>query len=393
MIGIAGLDATSRIEVVMNALGLNQTQRDPARDEQNHNGKTSQRLGDRARNLAYKGGFAFSDYAYAVKTSSSGIAWREGREAIFGRPFRKIPFMLDSSGYRREISRTALGWSHEFENYLASIELTDPDGFAAWDYPNDRAKSLEYLARMESLFPGDQRLWPIFSIRWTWDDKAHLAFSRTPKWVGKNLTYLIPANRTQRQYAESSRELWVRQAIANAIVVANDPDFRMMADRFGKVMLGGMVAGPCPRLSRHVFLAAISRIRPDVKCWALGQAHYAAINGLAQLGMLGQVFCDGSWYLRDAAAERMAIVEKGLITMISLETRPGERLENGRRESFFTFSELMAANLRSLLSAYAGLIKWPNIEWPSDLPLSPLPLERAKELQAHYQAAQLELGL
>jgi hypothetical protein len=109
--------------------------------------------------------------------------------------------------------------------------------------------------------------------------------------------------------------------------------------------------------------------------------------------MLDQVFCDGSWYLRDAAAERMAIVEKGLITMISLETRPGERLENGRRESFFTFSELMAANLRSLLSAYAGLIKWPNIEWPSDLPLSPLPLERAKELQAHYQAAQLELGL
>ena len=394
MIGVAGLDEMQRIGKAIDGLGLNRSidGGNGTIEAEGING--SQRLGDRARSQAYKGGLFFADYGYAVKTTANGIAWREGREAVFGKSTRKIPFMLDSSGFRREISHTAPKWAYEFNNYLAAIELTNPDGFAAWDYPTDRARTIQFLSQLSAIFPDDPRVWPIFSIRWTWDDSAHQAFNQTPKWAGKNLAYLIPTNRTQRLYSEGSRELWVRQAIANAIIVANDPDFRMMVERFGQVMLGGMVAGPCPRMARHVFLSTICQIYPDVRIWGLGQANYATVNGLGQLGMLDRVWTDSSWWIRDAIAERIAFVEKGLITMISLESKSSEK-ERGasKRESFFSLSELMAANLRSLLAAYAGMIQWPQMDWPADLPLSPLPIDRAKELKRHYQAAQLELGL
>ena len=105
------------------------------------------------------------------------------------------------------VTGTAPKWVIDgFHHYLAGIELANPDGFAAWDYPFHKANSLDYLKRMMTIFPHDPRLWPIFSIRWTWDDKAHLNFSRLPAWASTNLASLIPLNRTQRQYKEETRE-------------------------------------------------------------------------------------------------------------------------------------------------------------------------------------------
>jgi len=117
------------------------------------------------------------------------------------------------------------------------------------------------------------------------------------------------------------------------------------------------------------------------------------VNGLGMMGLLDRVYTDGSWWIKDATAERFAIVEDGLITMLSLETkrRRGERrVKRKRRESFFTLIEMMAANLRSLLAAYEGLWTWPP---PEPLPVDLLDADQAQELKGRFQAAQLELGL
>lgn len=82
--------------------------------------------------------------------------------------------------------------------------------------------------------------------------------------------------------------------------------------------------------------------------------------------------------------------------MLSLETTYAERTAHKvrkLRESFFSIVELMAANLRSLLAAYDGILEWPRLDWPKDLPLSPAPAELARELRPHYEQAKLELGL
>jgi hypothetical protein len=254
---------------------------------------------------------------------------------------------------------------------------------------------MEALRALMATFPGDVhsgRMWPVFSIRWSWHDGAHLDFARLPGWAGRSLARLVPLNRTQKQFKESTRERWARQALANALKMADDPDFRYMVDTFGQVMIGGMVGGPCPRMARHVFAAALCALFPGVHFWLLGQANFAVVNGLGLLGLLDRVWSDGSWYIRDATAERMAIVENGLITMLSLESPPRRRGERRmkRRESFFTLIEMMAANLRSLLAAYRGLWAWPP---PEPLPTDLLDEGQRMELKARFRATQLELGL
>lgn len=258
--------------------------------------RTSTRTGDRAAQTAWRRGCWFSDFTFVVKSRPS-ISWREGRQVVFGRENRTLPFLLDSCGFRREISRTAPAWGHEFDNYNHAIDITEPDGFASWDYPQDRALSMEYLRRMEVIYPNDERLWPVFSLRWTWDDNAYLPFSRLPVWAGTSLGSLIPVNKTQRNLRAEVREKIARQAIANAIQVAHDPDFRKMVERHGRVMIGGMVSGPCPRPARHVFFATLCKLYPEAQFWGLGQANFMVVNGLGMLGLLGQVWVDGSWWI------------------------------------------------------------------------------------------------
>ncbi len=391
-VGIAGLDANIRYRQASAALRI------PA-------GGNSDRLGDRAAQTAYKRGVWFADFTYLVtpyRAKGNGyvlgdaLTWRAGRQEAFSRAKRLLPLFIDSAAYRRVLTGTAPQWAHHGEDvYPAAIELLDPDGYAAFDDPTSRAKTLEALQWLTAAFPQDRhngRLWPVFSARWTWRDDAPLSFSRLPGWASKNLASFIPLNRTQRQYKESTLDGWARQAIANALLTAADPDLKMMADTFGQVMIGGLVRGPAHRLARHLYAAVLCELYPGVKFWLLGQANYATVNGLGMMGLLDRVYTDGSWWIKDAASEQFAIVEGGLITMIALQTslRRGERKRKKARETFFTTGELMAANLRSLLSAYEGLWNWPP---PEPLPLDLLDAAQKAEMKNRLHAAQLELGL
>lgn len=346
--------------------------------------KNSNRLGDRAAREAWQRGVWFADFTYIAK-ARKGIAWREGREAVFSRATRDMPLFIDSCGYRRELSKTAPAWAHNFDVYPQAIELLNPDGYASWDYPTDRARSMESLRRLMNLFPQDlgTRMWPIFSARWAWADQAAISYDKLPGWTDRDLGALIPVNKTQKPFPKETREGWARAAIANALLTAQDPDFRFMVETFGKVMIGGMVKGPCPRMARHLYAATLCKIFPEVQFWLLGQANFAVVNGLGMLGLLDQVWTDGSWWIKDSTAERFAVVEDGLITMFSLES-------NFRLRSFFTLIEMMAANLRSLLAAYEGLWSWPP---PEPLPLDLMDIDQVVELKARMQYAQLELGL
>ncbi len=254
----------------------------------------SNRLGDRVARDGWRYGLWFADVSYLV---TKDIRWRHGRELVFGRPYRELPLFVDSGGYRREITGTAPRWMHDFEVYPRAIELLDPDGYAAWDYPQDRKRSLDALRALMAIFPNDERLWPVFSVRWTWDDRAHLSLAKAPGWVSGELARFIPLTRTQKPYSRETRELWARQAIANALVVAEDPDFRWMVETFGKIMVGGLVRGPCPRMARHLFAATLSTIYPEAHLWLLGQANFAVVNGLGMMGYLDKTFLDGTWWI------------------------------------------------------------------------------------------------
>ena len=157
--------------------------------------RQSQRLGDRAAREAWRNGIWFADFTYVCTRyedsgnggytlrANGGIGWRNGRQAVFGREHRDLPFFIDSCGYRREITQTAPQWAGDFNVYPAAIEILDPDGYAAWDYPQDRVRTLQALRELMALFPDDTtsgRMWPVFSVRWTWDNSAHLSLSRLP---------------------------------------------------------------------------------------------------------------------------------------------------------------------------------------------------------------------
>jgi hypothetical protein len=352
----------------------------------------SNRLGDRAAREAWQRGCFFSDFTYVCtpyeETETGGyrrngtMRWRRGRDLAFDRSNRSLPLLLDSAAYRR-FTGTAPGWAGDVVAYIEAIELADPDGYAAYDHIDSRERSLADLDALRSAFPGDERLWPVFSCRWTWRDDAHLDFARLPGWRSTELASLIPLNRTQKPLRRETRERMARQAIANALRLAEDPDFLDMVERHGKVMIGGMVKGPCSRYARHLYAATLCALFPGVQFWLLGQANFAVVNGLGMLGLLERVWTDGSWWILDSTAERFAVVEGGLITMHSFES-------DYRQQTFFTLVEMMAANLRSLLAAYQGLWAWPP---PEPLPLDLLDGAQAVELKARLRTAQLELGL
>lgn len=381
--GVAGLDTSGARMLAAAVPDLHALKE---RDALVHTG--IERMGDRAARSAWGKGVWFADFAYITAKEGGGIRWREGRDKTLARPHRALPLFIDSCGYRREITGTAPKWAHEFAVYPQALELLDPDGYAAWDYPHDRQASMESLRELMRLFPQDVsngKLWPVFSVRWTFDDRAHLDLARLPAWRGRELATLIPLTGTQKPFKRETREEWARLAIANALRMGSDPDFKWMCQTFGRVMIGGLVMSQVPRMARHLLAAALCHLYPEVQFWLLGQANFAVINGLGSLGLLEQVWTDGSWYIKDATAERFAVVENGLITMYEASR---ERMRN--RHTFFTFHELLAANLRSLLAAYQGLWSWPP---PEPLPLDLLDPEQVGEMKQRLQVAQMELGL
>jgi hypothetical protein len=62
-----------------------------------------------------------------------------------------------------------------------------------------------------------------------------------------------------------------RDAADNGRLAAHDPALRAYVDRAPVVAVGGLVRGPCPRATRHVYLAELVRAFPDTRFWALGQ--------------------------------------------------------------------------------------------------------------------------
>jgi hypothetical protein len=92
------------------------------------------------------------------------------------------------------------------------------------------------------------------------------------------------------------------------------------------------------------------------------------------------VWVDGSWWLHDARAEVLAVLEDGLIKTIRL-TRTGAR-------SFFPLLDLMSCNLRSLLAAYAGLWTFPG---PPRVPTDLEDLDARLELRRRIETTQLDL--
>src|SRR4029450_3850951 len=111
-------------------------------------------------------------------------------------------------------------------------------------------RSMEWLHQTIRTFPADAtpegRLWPIFSARWGWDDTPTLDCGGPgPPFRGPpDLRVFIPFNDTQFRPKEATLERMARQAIANAQRDARDPDLRFMAERFGRVRIGGLCEGP-----------------------------------------------------------------------------------------------------------------------------------------------------
>lgn len=317
-------------------------------------------LGDRAAAVAYEHGVYFSDYVYLVCTAGPQnghgreLRWRQGRETVFGRGNRLMPLYLDSGAFRIHTGR-APRWAG-LESYLRAIDLVQPDGFAALDVIGDHVASRQNWAAMCAAGYGPEcGGFPVWQVRPTWDPRATVG------------------GVTWRNVPEAAR-----CAVANARIAARDLVLRDYAARSPLVGLGGMVKGPIPRAVRHFYIAELCRLLPETQWWALGQANYLVVNGLGRLGLLNRVTTDSTWWVHDSCCGRFGVVKDGQITMLSLE---------GVAESFFRLEELMAANLRCLLGAYANLWQWPA------MPLLPNLADpnQAGELHTHMQATQLEL--
>jgi hypothetical protein len=341
-----------------------------------------QSLGDRAQREAHRAGVWFLDYTYIVCTAPRGrLVWRQGREAVFGRAARTLPLYLDSTGFRRMMG-TAPRWASSIARYVEAIDLTDPDAFMSFDNPLDQAESLAGQAHLERIYGDDPRLWPVWSVRWNWSSNPSYRLHDLPGWGKGVLHHLVPRAVEQTLPGAGVLEQWARLAIANAVATARDPAFQAMAGRYQQIAIGGMVKGPCPRVVRHLYFLALAALYPDHRWWGLGQANYATANGLARVGLLDRVSCDGSWWLADALCHKIAYVHNGLIVTVNLG--------GAGRETFLTTGERMASLLRSLLSLWAGLITWPDAP---TLPFDFRDLAQLTELQQVYQAAQLEFNL
>ena len=297
-----------------------------------------QRLGDRAALESWRRACYLLDYTYlACPDRATGrMRYRPGFDAMCAPSTRRLPHYLDSAAYR-EYTGDAPHWS-SYERYLEAIDLMRPDGAMAKDTVGDQAASLRGYERMCA--DGYRGVTvPVFQIM--------------PGWV-----------------AGLSVEV-------NARLAARDPVLRRYCDAAPLVAVGGLNQSPVPRAERHVYLAVLCRSFPGTQWWGLGQANPVVVNGLGRAGLLDRVWVDGSWWIHDARAEKIAVLEDGLVKTISL-TRTGAR-------SFFPLLELMGANLRSLLAAYAGLWTFPG---PARVPTDMDDLDARLELRRRLTGTQ-----
>lgn len=299
------------------------------------------RLGDRAALHAWRRACLFLDYTYAAcrDRRTGRMRYRPGFQELCAPEARRLPLFLDSAAFR-EFTGGAPSWS-SYEAYCETIELTRPDGVMAKDVVGDQRASCEGYERMRADGFG-----PITIPVW----------QAMPAWVSG------------------------LSVEANARLAARDPVLRSYCDRAPLVAIGGLNQSPCPRGERHRYFEILCRAFPDTRFWGLGQANPAVVNGLGCAGLLDRVWLDGSWWIHDARAEVLAVLEDGLVKTIRL-TRTGAR-------SFFPLLDLMSCNLRSLLSAYAGLWTFPG---PPRVPTDMDDLDARLELRRRLTPGQLDL--
>ena len=299
------------------------------------------RLGDRAARTCWAYACYLLDYTYVScpDRATRSFRYRPGFAKLCAPESRTLPVYLDSAAYR-EAAGTAPSWS-SYTRYCQAIELIRPDGAMARDVLGNQEASREGYDRLCSDGYGDVVI-PVWQARPAWDPS--------------------------------------RDAAGNGRLATRDPTLRAYVERAPVVAVGGLVQGPCPREARHLYLAELVRAFPDTHFWALGQASAMVVNGLGQLGLLDRVSTDGSWWIHHARTEQFAVVQNGLLKSV--------RLTHTGASSFFTLLELMAANLRSLLSAYAGLWTFPA---PADVPSDVRDPDVRLELRRRLVPAQLEL--
>jgi hypothetical protein len=321
-------------------------------------------LGDRAASRCWARAVYLLDYTYLVCPTGRGargrgaVRYRPGFRRMCDPATRRLPVYLDSAAYREAVG-TAPTWS-SYERYRQAIDLIRPDGALAKDVLGDQEASRAGYERLRSDGYGAVVI-PVWQCRPTWDDRAGTLLGRG-------------------YGAAAAASDAARAAIANARRAARDPVLRAYCATAPLVAIGGLVQGPCPRAARHLYLGELCRQFPETRLRGLGQGSVMVVNGLGQLGLLDRVSTDGTWWLHNARAEQLAVLQDGMIKSIRL-TRTGAR-------SFFTLAELMASNLRALLSAYAGLWTFPA---PAEVPTDLRDEDARLELRRRLDAVQLDL--
>jgi hypothetical protein len=267
------------------------------------------------------------------------MRYRPGFAELCAPATRRLPLFLDSAAYR-EFTGGAPAWSG-YARYCEAIDLVRPDGAMAKDVVGDQAASRAGYERMRADGYGDVVI-PVRQVMPAWTSGLSVE--------------------------------------ANACLAARDPVLRSYVNRAPLVAIGGLNQSPCPRRERHLYLEVLCRAFSGARFWGLGQANPVVVNGLGCAGLLDRVWVDGSWWIHDARAEVLAVLEDGLIRTIRL-TGTGAR-------SFFPLLDLMACNLRSLLAAYAGLWTFPG---PARVPTDPEDLDARLELRRRLSGIQLDL--
>jgi hypothetical protein len=299
------------------------------------------RLGDQAALHASKRACYFFDYTYIACPERRGgrMRYRPGFAELCAVATRPLPVFLDSAAYR-EFTGGAPSWS-SYSRYCETIDLVRPDGAMAKDTVGDQ-------------------------------DASRLGYERMCRDGYRDLT--IPVWQIMPSWVNGL------SVEANAYLASHDTVLRFYCDRSPLVAIGGLNQSPCRRAERHLYLETLCRVFPDTQFWGLGQANPVVVNGLGCAGLLDRVWVDGSWWIHDARAEILAVLEDGHIKTIRL-TRTGAR-------SFFPLLDLMGCNLRSLLSAYVGLWTFPG---PARVPTDLDDLDARLELRRRLDAAQLDL--
>lgn len=338
-----------------------------------------QTVGDRIAREAIRRALVFNTFSYDIclarrergGTAAPGIRLRSGREWVL--PEHRTTLLGWDSDAMGRFTGTAPAWA-TIENYIAGIELVQPDLYMTFDVIGDLAATRRNYELLCAAFPEDARpggrMWAVWPATATWNPDARVDHVRLPTSLRgcAHLGAYIPINATQRRWSADRLEAMANAVVANAQELARNPEFRLLVERHGKIALGGMAVknAPIPRLARHLYVAVLAEEFPDVQFWLLGQANAFVVNGIGVLGLLDRAFLDGTWALHEAMCAKMAYLDRGLITMLNVNQgrdAAGQLIA----DLFLPRDWLIAGNLYALLGAYLGTWHWPSVPFPMDL--------------------------